>query len=157
MFRYSCRGFAEKKQLGVHVEGKIYSVHIQFYNYQKIGVSPRLVIFSFGLVDRLKSQTHTFTVNVVFKTNTFDVEIKPCHAEDATAEETERYRQYCLNVIGVLYENTVDKKELCELWGKTDYSEEAKLVLKTLNILISGQIARAITKGCIRLIRFAEQ
>ncbi len=156
MFRYSCKGFAEKKKLAIYADGKIYSVCLQFYGYQKINANSRLVILSFGLVDRCKSQTHTFTANVVFKTDTFDVQIEPCHAEDATIEEIEQYRQCCLKVICLLFDNTVDK-ELADLWQKTDYSKEAKLILETHNIFISGQIARAITRGCIRLIRFAER
>ena len=160
MFRYSCKGFAGKEKLVVYAgNGKIYNVSLQFYGYQKINVNPTILIFSIGLVDRCKSQTHTFTANVVFKTDTFNVGIDPCHAENSTTEEIEQYRQWCIKVICLLYDNTVNKfdKELTALYKKTDYSEEAKLVLETHNIFISGEIARAITRGCVRLIRFTTQ
>ncbi len=148
-----------KKKLTVYAgDGKIYNVSLQFYGYRKISVNGTTVIFSFGLVDRCKSQTHTFTANVIFKSDTFSVSIDPRHAENSTVEEIEQYRQWCIKVICLLYDNTFNKfgEELTALYRKTDYSEESKLVLETHNIFISGEIARAITKGCVRLIRFGE-
>jgi hypothetical protein len=124
MFRYSCKGFEGKKELAVYAgNGKIYNVSLQFYGYRKISVKATTVIFSFDLVDRCKSQTHTFTANVIFKPDTFIVGIDPCHAENSTAEEIEQYRQWCIKVISLLYDNTVNKsdEELIALYQKADY------------------------------------